>query len=221
MNKSNPIPVRIKYISHLDLYLPELDHQLEEAVERAHGHDLDGLLNHLPRLDGKKVIDVGAYVGDTSRLFVDEGANVEAFEPFFDAFTCLRLNCPDNVNHHWDAVGNGEDVIKLSNEIAPGMRRVEESKSVKDTIKTVCLDKYFFFPDVIKIDVEGFELRVLKGAAETLKKFKPILIIEIFPFFLTKNGDSLDDIMTFLHQVDYRKITRIGDDQVRWNIMAE
>ena len=33
-------------------------------------------------------------------------------------------------------------------------------------------------PKVIKIDVEGFELEVLKGAGETIKKFQPILIVE-------------------------------------------
>lgn len=33
-------------------------------------------------------------------------------------------------------------------------------------------------PKVIKIDVEGFELEVLKGASETIKKYQPILIVE-------------------------------------------
>jgi hypothetical protein len=43
-------------------------------------------------------------------------------------------------------------------------------------------DIYTGTPSFIKIDVEGHELKVLKGAEETLKKHKPTVLIEIHDF---------------------------------------
>ena len=57
-----------------------------------------------------------------------------------------------------------------------------DRKSVDIPYKTVCLDDFVDkckLVDIIKIDVEGAELLVLKGAIKFLNKFKPIMLLEI------------------------------------------
>src|SRR5262249_19525458 len=52
-------------------------------------------------------------------------------------------------------------------------------------------------PRLIKIDVEGAELLVLKGASHTLTECKPIVILAIHPWWLPK-GQTPDDVVSFL-----------------------
>jgi FkbM family methyltransferase len=58
--------------------------------------------------------------------------------------------------------------------------------------------------DVIKIDVEGAELMVLRGAAATLKHFKPIVIFEATPEFFSKAGYTVETVFDFLNNLGYR-----------------
>jgi FkbM family methyltransferase len=56
---------------------------------------------------------------------------------------------------------------------------IYESKKIYDSVKIRTLDSYHFNNiSMIKIDVESNELQVLKGAIETIKKYRPIIFIE-------------------------------------------
>jgi hypothetical protein len=58
---------------------------------------------------------------------------------------------------------------------------VKSEQSASFEIDIFCLDSIFpkeFYPKVIKIDVEGFEMEVLKGAKNLIQRKHPILIIE-------------------------------------------
>lgn len=57
--------------------------------------------------------------------------------------------------------------------------------------------------DLIKIDVEGFEPRVLKGANRTIETYKPILIIEITDEWFRVNGSSASEIINHLFGLGY------------------
>jgi FkbM family methyltransferase len=52
--------------------------------------------------------------------------------------------------------------------------------------------------DVIKMDVEGAEMRVLRGATNTLRRDKPILLLELFDAALRGQGSSAEQVLTFL-----------------------
>jgi FkbM family methyltransferase len=58
--------------------------------------------------------------------------------------------------------------------------------------------------DVVKIDVDGRELRVLRGAAATLATLRPSLVIEVAPYALEEHGGSLDDLLALVTQAQYR-----------------
>ncbi len=58
-------------------------------------------------------------------------------------------------------------------------------------------------PDVIKIDVEGAELLVLRGARSTLAQHKPILFLSVHPTHLEAMGQSVEELAGLLRELGY------------------
>lgn len=58
--------------------------------------------------------------------------------------------------------------------------------------------------NIIKIDVEGSELPVLKGAINTLKKYKPLIILEINEETFHEAGYTKEELITFLEKLNYQ-----------------
>jgi FkbM family methyltransferase len=126
---------------------------------------------------GDVVVDVGASFGDTSLYWGKKNAHVYAFEPLTAVFDILaknvKLNNLENVIQCFNyALGTGEELSfsRIGNMMTflnPNLK-----------IKTYKLDDLNIKPDIIKIDVEGFEMDVLNGSKNTLL-YKPKLIIEV------------------------------------------
>lgn len=57
--------------------------------------------------------------------------------------------------------------------------------------------------DLIKADIEGWELHMLRGAAETLTRFRPALYLEVYDDFLRRAGDSAEALAMFLSGLGY------------------
>ena len=72
------------------------------------------------------------------------------------------------------ALGNGSDITG-----GKGKGTMFNYSSNEKTINTKKLDDFSFDRiDILKIDVEGFELEVLKGSEKTIKRLKPKIILE-------------------------------------------
>lgn len=75
------------------------------------------------------------------------------------------------------------------------------------TVKTTTLDHFCaehqLAPTVLKIDTEGFDFFVLKGAHEVIKQFLPHILVEFNPIAARKAGLSLDEIASFLLGLGY------------------
>lgn len=61
-------------------------------------------------------------------------------------------------------------------------------------------------PDLVKVDVEGFELQVLRGMRQVLTEQRPKVFLELHPRRLPQFGDSRDDFRSFVDSVAYRAV---------------
>jgi FkbM family methyltransferase len=133
---------------------------------------------------GATVIDVGAFIGDHTKLFEDRGCKVFALEPRDDAFACLAYNCPRAIAIR-RAVGAPGQTVKLSDNMSNtyagnlGGRQVAVDAS-PDGSPVLALDE--LNPHecaLIKIDAEGFEPFVLEGGKSLITRTKPAMLIEV------------------------------------------
>jgi FkbM family methyltransferase len=68
-------------------------------------------------------------------------------------------------------------------------------------------------PTFIKIDVEGTEFLVLRGALNTLHRSRSIVVFEFSPdISLPATGMALDDVFEFLKSIDYQMLDIFGDE---------
>lgn len=147
--------------------------------------------------------DIGANVGLYTLLFSRYSKKVYAFEPLYRnieyLYQVLKINNVVNVEILHLAVSdfNGDMFFREGSNIALG----KLNESGKIIVSVISLDSFIFnrriYPDVLKVDVEGSELSVLKGAKEYLKKFNPII-------FLSTHSEKLKkDCIHFLVNLDY------------------
>ena len=177
---------------------------------------------------GMVMFDVGAYIGQfslvASRLVPD--LRVFAFEPTPSVFAQMKrnmhLNACRSVTCVNMAVSDAPGTARLFS--YPGsadqnsLRRVSAESTSSLEVHVTSIDAFSkeHNPDrldVLKIDVEGNELSVLKGARETLSRFKPFLIIEISRHQRTY-GYTGADIKALLSDLSY-DCFRIGAHGLR------
>lgn len=168
---------------------------------------------------GDVVIEVGANVGAHSLLIaknVYPDGQVYLFEPTDYAYCKLSKNLNLNPNLkkitkvHKTLVSNEsnnfKDVTIRSSWIYN--KTVETEKKMDEVLsgKTESLDNLFRNIkrlNLIKIDVDGFDYKVLQGAEYLIKKFKPKIFIELNDYQLRINGDSIENILNFLKKNGY------------------
>jgi len=121
----------------------------------------------------KTVIDVGAWCGTWAKAIEPFAKKVIAFEPDKIHFECLQRNCTINCTPRMEAVGAQLQEVSLTEDNFTQAKRVNE----KGNIRMITLDHMAYEDvDMIKIDVEGYELEVLKGATKTLESVKYLMI---------------------------------------------
>lgn len=164
------------------------------------------------------VVDVGAYVGDTARMFLNRGARVIAFEPQIDAFCCLAQNCPEAfcVNA---ALGNGELVGLRGGE--GGNTAARPAIINEGNLKTLRLDDFPLSKlTFLKIDVEGFECRVLTGASQTISRFNPLIHIEVNPHALEWHQNSTHQLLQMLSDFNYATRETFAYGRENWDLLC-
>lgn len=139
-------------------------------------------------IKNKAVLDIGANIGNHTLYYVLEcGANsVYCFEPVRETFDVLKKNVEINdiknsVHLYNKGVGSicGKAQVAFFDKENIGGTMIEPNNS--GNIDLVSIDELNITEDIglVKIDVEGFELEVLKGMLETLSKNKPYITVEI------------------------------------------
>lgn len=166
------------------------------------------------------VIDAGANMGYLSLNFArrcHEGT-VYSFEPdstnFSDLQKNVALNDLENIQLFKKALGQNPGSAELYKMFVnnPGANRILSTAPAHtvphETVEIITLDQLYASGvfkkiDVIKLDVEGFELFVLKGATQLIKQWKPILFVELSEGNLRKQNCSGLELIEFIENLGY------------------
>ncbi|MCW2338517.1 FkbM family methyltransferase [Sphingobium sp. B2D3A] len=134
-------------------------------------------------------LDIGANIGTTASLLSKHFQTVHAFEPAYDLCAALRKNLAgdEHATAHQCAIGEEAGKVFLTQYSTHGqVSHLSTGAPIENTqwrkvgpIPLRTIDS-FKFQDVslMKIDVEGFEGPVVRGAAETIKRCRPAVLVE-------------------------------------------
>ena len=139
------------------------------------------IINQIKRnLNNGVIFDVGANIGDWSKFFIKECSNINyklhLFEPSKFSFQTLKANLDGNYNFHQIGFGDKNEKLKLFYDTKQqGNASILNFNSKKSeliqlkTIDTFCVENKISKIDFLKMDVQGFEYNILKGATKMLE----------------------------------------------------
>jgi FkbM family methyltransferase len=168
--------------------------------------------------DIKVIFDVGANIGKTSQYYAKyfPSAEIHSFEPIKETFKKLRENTQDisNMRAYHFALGSavGFTEVKLQNSplwnslrnTNPSPTGVSETVEVK-TVDTFIAENGISNIDLLKIDTEGYEIEVLKGAANFLKATRKCYIY-FETTFLKEDSEHafFFDLFNYIYDLGFR-----------------
>jgi FkbM family methyltransferase len=172
-------------------------------------------------LNGKVVYDIGAFHGLLTLFFARQASQVVAWEP--NSRNRKRLNENILLNSFSNVIvrayGLSSKAMRADmsfDPLAPGTASIDNklaAGAVHETIELRTLDEESGLkpPDLIKVDVEGFELAVLQGGARTLAR-KPDLFLEMHGADPDDKLSRVKAIVDHLWALGYRNILHVESD---------
>jgi len=138
--------------------------------------------------DGDCIVDAGANIGDTIEDIVKENIaykKIYAFEPDEQNYAKLIENTKtyQNIETYKYGLWDKSDKLYFNAESNVGSSITSDISKSNQTINTISLDEFFKDkekPTLIKMDIEGAELKALLGAKEIICNYKPKLQICIY-----------------------------------------
>jgi FkbM family methyltransferase len=206
---------------HLGWHFPDFDQHFARTVSQHPVTDyqqatIDEAVRHVKKFDC--AIDVGGNIGLHTVRFAQRFTQVHSFEPTDVNFECLQKNTEtvSGVFLHKIGLGDKPDILTIqlplganncgNFSIVDFKDNVEQTVDQSIEIKT--LDSFDLAPDLIKIDVQGFDYNVLVGAAKTIALHRPVIIIE------SETKKSRNSIGELLAQQGYVVAAKIRHDQI-------
>lgn len=198
-------------------------HLLKATLQQHHQDLYPTISRFVPR--SAVVFDIGAHAGQYTKLFARSASSgrVYAFEPGSYARAILRsvvtLHRLGNVSVLPFALGAvcGVDTLSvplkaggsfgfgLSHLGRPQQRWAAVAQELVGlaTLDAVAAGLGLDRLDFVKADVEGWELSLLRGGEQTLRRFRPILVIELLTQHLARADNRVEDAFAFLADLGY------------------
>jgi FkbM family methyltransferase len=172
------------------------------------------------------VLDVGAHVGLVTlpaSSVLGKGGRLHAFEPAAANARILQrhlqLNDVQNVQIIQSLVGDHDGaqvpffesagphgqnsiVLKGGDKLSSEWGGYAKTERPQISLDSHC-QRFDLAPEVIKIDVEGGELGVLRGARTVLSRYRPLLFLSVHPREIQLAGESLDALRALLDEIGY------------------
>lgn len=152
------------------------------------------------------ILDIGSNIGNHTLYFLNEcdAKYSYCFEPAKDTFLILKRNM--EVNHlekrttlYNMGVGSSMGSANISSQRHKDTAYTKISMAAKGDINVVSIDGLGIKDKIglVKIDVEGFELEVIKGMQKTLENNKPYVMIEIW-------NNNLEELFSIFRSLGYQ-----------------
>lgn len=184
-----------KCLNKVRLYLKDL----QETVKRSRGHTL--------------CIQAGGHAGLWPIELAKHYQTVYTFEPEKILFRCIIENLK---SHH---KGGGEIIVstkalgpeikssvKFKSHPSAGSWRIDESG--KHEVEMITIDSLNLPAcDAIFLDIEHYEIPALRGALETIRKFQPVLHVEVL-----KNEEQA--MADFMKSINYKHALKVHCDHI-------
>ncbi len=204
---------------------------LLKVMTRKHHTEMRGVLSRYINPESV-VFDVGGHAGQFTKLFSDMASSgqVFVFEPAIYSRSILQIMASMKFlqNVYILPFGLSNKVkhaeiytpVKKSGSLGYGLafvgsdenynRQVIASDIILSTIDHVVNTLAIKKVDFIKADIEGSELKMLRGAENTLRQFHPVLMIELNDESLARNRNTSRQLMDFVKNIGYQKIKKIS-----------
>jgi FkbM family methyltransferase len=203
--------------------VPTRDNLTRAVIRRGHWEPLETKVFISLLKPGATVVDAGANFGHyalTAANIVGADGHVIAFEPHPETYNLLAANAAllstDNLSAIQAGLSDKSGEITLFADAAnPGGHsffewNVRRSNGDKKTVPVYSLDSFLQTElperrlDVLKMDVQGFEMNLLNGAKETITSHKPSVLCEVTPDALQRAGSSHSELLKFFEDLEYR-----------------
>lgn len=157
------------------------------------------------------VVQAGGNCGFYPKKYASVFDQVYTFEPEWLNFHCLSRNVTEpNVIKIQTCLGNSPSLVNL---------KVNEKNRGKTFVAgygqyPVFLIDSLALPicDLIHLDIEGYEYFALQGAEHTIKRCKPVVVVEMWDQLDNRFGENLNQkTVQFLESLDYKFITTLHD----------
>lgn len=171
------------------------------------------------------VIDIGANIGTMAKAFADwvgSKGHLYCFEPQNEAHECLVKNVPE-ARAFCYALGEERSMAAITKDQNRGASYLSAIADEGLSVNVETLDSFSTVlnvpPDFIKIDAEGYELKILKGGIKTIQKHKPILFLEVNEFALKRQGTFPEHLRQFVESLGY-EIENVSDPGPQYDILC-
>ncbi len=172
------------------------------------------------------VIDIGANIGFYAiqlSKFVGKNGKIIAFEPDTLNYLRLKKNCSNykNIQCLNFAVGTNKGILKLYKSVLNVDHRLYPSENYTnyEEINVISIDEYLnenkIIPNWIKIDVQGFELSVIKGMRHSLINNNISIVSEFWPYGLQSSNTNINDYINELQIIGLKNIYLIEDTALK------
>lgn len=159
------------------------------------------------------VIQAGGNSGLYAKIYSGFFEKVYTFEPDATWFTCLTHNVPEkNVYKFQCCLGNDSTGLNVATPTWSKENYGAIRVSGPGNVPQLQIDSFNAAPNLIHLDIEGYELFALQGAINTIEKHKPVIVLEINDTMCQMFGYRENDIDAFLASFGYsRKRTWVED----------
>jgi FkbM family methyltransferase len=168
--------------------------------------------------DNFTILDIGANTGSFA-LSAKYYSNTtwHLFEPDPLMFSILKENLKVNKINNvilYDQALSSEikdTTLKICpshrglNTLAKDLVRFSQTESIDYFLKTNTIDNLFYNTkiDLIKIDTEGSEYDIIKGGIETIKKYKPKILLEYNFQNINQGGHTVEELNDLISEIEY------------------